>query len=311
VTRYLLILGLAVAAQKIGGQSPANAGPSQPYTLSTTAELVLLDVSVKSAAGDPVSGLTKASFAVYEDGKPQTVSHFATEDVPVTAGLVIDTSGSMRPKYPEVVTAAMAMIGASNRNDEIFIVYFSDRVRLGLPDGLAFTGDLNILRSALWRGIPEGRTALNDAIVAALKHLEQGKRDRRTLVLVSDGGDNSSLHVADDVMRKVLESRATIYTIGIIDADNPDRNPALLRRIARVSGGEAYFPKLLSEVAGISVQIANDIRARYTIGYVPVHASERGSLRKITVTAAAPNGHKLIVHTRTSYMLPPNRPGGL
>ena len=309
MTRAFFILGLALAAQTIGGQS--STVPEQTYTLSTTAELVLLDVSVKSAAGDSVSGLTKASFAVYEDGKPQTISHFATEDVPVTAGLVIDTSGSMRPKYPEVVTAAMAMIGASNRNDEIFIVYFSDRVRLGLPDGLAFTGDLNILRSALWRGIPEGRTALNDAIVAALKHLEQGRRDRRTLVLVSDGGDNSSLHVADDVMRKVLESRATIYTIGIIDADNPDRNLALLRRIARVSGGEAYFPKLLSEVAGISVQIANDIRARYTIGYVPVHASERGSLRKITVTAAAPNGHKLIVHTRTGYVLPPKRPGGL
>ena len=158
---------------------------------------------------------------------------------------------------------------------------------------------------------PEGRTALNDAIVVALKHLEQGKRDRRTLVLVSDGGDNCSVHVADDVMRKVLESRATIYTIGIIDEDNPDRNPALLRRIAQVSGGEAYFPKLLSEVAGISVQIANDIRARYTIGYVPVHSSERGSLRKITVTAAAPNGHKLIVHTRTGYMLPSDRPAGL
>ena len=118
-------------------------------------------------------------------------------------------------------------------------------------------------------------------------------------MLVSDGGDNSSVHVADDVMRKVLESRATIYTIGIIDEDNPDRNPALLKRIAQVSGGEAYFPKRLSEVAGISVQIANDIRARYTIGYVPVHSSERGSLRKITVTAAAPNGHKLVVHTRT------------
>ena len=95
-------------------------------------------------------------------------------------------------------------------------------------------------------------------------------------MLVSDGGDNSSVHVADDVMRKVLESRATIYTIGIIDEDDRDRNPALLRRIAQVSGGEAYFPKLLSEVAGISLQIANDIRARYTIGYVPVRASEHG-----------------------------------
>jgi hypothetical protein len=109
-------------------------------------------------------------------------------------------------------------------------------------------------------------------------------------------------------MHKVLESRATIYTIGIIDEEDADRNPALLRRIAQISGGEAYFPKLLSEVMGISLQIANDIRARYTIGYVPVRSSERGSLRKIHVIASTTNGHKLVVHTRTGYALPPKQP---
>jgi VWFA-related protein len=254
--------------------------------------------------------LAKSNFLVYEDGKLQTVSHFANEDVPVTAGLVIDTSGSMRTKHAEVVTAALAFIGASNRSDEIFVVHFSDHVSLGLPVNTPFTDDLDQLRAALWRGTPQGRTALNDAIVLALKHLEQGRRDRRTLVLVSDGGDNSSVHVADDVMRKVLESRATIYTIGIIDESEPERNPALLRRIAQVSGGEAYFPQQLSEVIGISLQIASDIRTRYTIGYVPVRSSERGSLRKIVVTASTPNGHKLVVHTRTGYVLPPKRPVG-
>ena len=103
MTRTFLILGLALASQTIGGQ--ASTVPEQTYTLSTTAELVLLDVSVKSGARDPVSGLTRESLAVYEDGRIQAISHFATEDVPVTAGLVIDTSGSMRPKYPEVVTS--------------------------------------------------------------------------------------------------------------------------------------------------------------------------------------------------------------
>ena len=308
VLRNILILGLALAMRTLPAQVPAVAASEQPYTLSATAELVLLDVSVKSVTGEPVAGLTKSNFAVYEDGKLQTVSHFGSEDVPVTAGLVIDTSGSMRPKHAEVVTAALAFIGASNRSDEIFVVHFSDSVSLGLPANIPFTADLDLLRAALWRGKPQGRTALNDAVVLSLKHLEQGKQDRRTLVLVSDGGDNSSVHVADDVMKKVLESRATIYTIGIIDEDDPDRNPALLRRIAQVSGGEAYFPKELSEVTAISLQIAGDIRARYTIGYVPVRANEHGSLRKITVTASMPNGHKLVVHTRTGYVLPPKRP---
>jgi Ca-activated chloride channel family protein len=305
----ILVLGLAVVIRAAGGQIPAAGAFEQPFTLRATAELVLLDVSVKSATGEPVAGLTKDNFTVYEDGKLQTVSHFASEDVPVTAGLVIDMSGSMRPKRAAVLTAALAFIGASNRSDEIFVVHFNDTASLGLPAGMPFTGDLEQLRSALWRGTPQGRTALNDAIVLALQHLEQGARERRTLVLVSDGGDNSSVHVADDVKRMVLESRATIYTIGIIDEDEPERNPALLRRIAQVSGGEAYFPKQLSEVTAISVQIAADIRTRYTIGYVPVRSSERGSLRKITVTASAPNGHKLVVHTRTGYVLPPASPG--
>jgi Ca-activated chloride channel homolog len=311
VLRNLLILGLAIDVLAFAGQVAAAGGSEQPYTLSTTAELVLLDVSVKSATGEPVAGLTKSNFTVYEDGKLQTVSHFASEDVPVTAGLVMDTSGSMRPKRAEVITAALAFIGASNPSDEIFVVHFSDTVNLALPADIPFTDDLKVLRAALWRGDPQGRTALNDALVLALKHLEQGKRDRRTLVLASDGGDNCSVHVARDVMRQVLESRATIYTIGILDEDDRDGNPALLRRIAQVSGGEAYFPRLVSEVMGISLQIAKDIRSRYTIGYVPVRSSEKGSLRKINVTASTPNGHKLVVHTRTGYVLPPKRPVGL
>ena len=303
----ILILGLAMAVRTIAAQTvPVESG--QPFTLSATAELVLLDVSVKSAAGEPVSGLTRNNFTVYEDGKLQTVSHFASEDVPVTAGLVIDTSGSMRSKRPEVITAALAFIGASNRNDEIFVVHFSDGVNLGLPANIPFTGDLALLRAALWKGDAQGRTALNDALLLALKHLEQGRRDRRTLVLVSDGGDNCSVHAAAEVTQKVLESPATIYTIGIMDEDEPERNPAQLKRVAQVSGGEAYFPKQLSDVMGISLQIANDIRRRYTVGYVPVRSSGHGSLRKIAVTASTPEGHKLVVHTRTSYSLPPQRP---
>lgn len=306
--RDILILGLAVAVQTLPAQVPAVESSEQPFKLSATAELVLLDVSVKSVAGDHVSGLTKDNFKVYEDGKLQTVSHFASEDVPVTAGLVIDTSGSMRPKRAEVVTAALAFIGASNRNDELFVVHFSDSVSLGLPANVPFTDDANQLRTALWRGTPEGRTALNDAVVFSLKHLEQGRRDRRTVVLVSDGGDNSSVHGRDDVMQAVLESRATIYAIGIFDAGDRESNPGLLRHLAQISGGEAFLEVELSAVNGICREIARDIRARYTVGYVPVRSGEQGALRKIKVTVSTPRGHKFVVHTRARYILPPKRP---
>jgi Ca-activated chloride channel homolog len=308
VLRDILILVLAAALQTLPAQVPAVEASGQPLKLSVTAELVLLDVSVKSATGEHVSGLTRNDFRVFEDGKIQTVSHFASEDVPVTAGLVIDMSGSMRTKRAEVVTAALAFIGASNRSDEIFIVHFSDGVSLGLPANTPFTGDLNQLRSALARGVPQGRTALNDAIVLSLRHLEQGKRDRRALVLVSDGGDNSSVHGADEVMRKVLESHATIYTIGIFDEADKDKSPELLRRLARISGGESFLEVQLSAVEGICRQIASDIRARYAIGYVPIRSGEQGSLRKIKVTASLPGGRRLVVHTRTRYILPAERP---
>ena len=303
--RDILILGLAMAAQTLPAQVPVAETPEQLFKLSVTAELVLLDVSVKSVTGEHVSDLTKSNFRVYEGGKLQTISHFANEDVPVTAGLVIDTSGSMRTKSPEVIMAALAFIGKSNRSDEIFVVNFSDGVSLGLPTNIPFTDDVNQLHAALSRGVPQGRTALNDAIVFSLGHLEQGRRDRRTLVLVSDGGDNSSVHRSADVMRAVLESRATIYTIGVFDEADRDRNPGLLRHLAEISGGESFLEVELSAVNGICRQIASDIRTRYTIGYVPVRSGEQGALRKIKVTASTPAGNKLVVHTRTSYILPP------
>ncbi len=306
--RDILILGLAVAVRTLPAQEPAVDSSGQLFKLSATAELVLLDVGVKDAAGEHVANLGKDNFRVYEDGKLQRITHFASDDVPVTVGLVIDTSGSMRPKYAEVVSAALAFIGASNRKDELFVVNFGDRVSRGLPDDVPFTADIRQLRTALSWLAPAGRTALYDAILFSLHHLEKGKCEKKALMLVSDGGDNSSTHGAEEVMRMVRESRATIYTIGVFDADDRDRNPALLRRLAHDSGGESYFPEQLSAVVGICRQIASEIRKRYTVGYVPARAGEQGALRKIRVTAATPDGHKLVVHTRTSYVLPPNRP---
>ncbi len=275
--RDILILVLAVAARTLPAQVPAVEASEDPFRLITTSELVLLDVSVQDAAGGHIANLSKENFRVYEGGKLQTITQFESDDVPVTVGLVIDTSGSMRSKYPDVVTAALAFIQASNRQDEVFIVNFGDDVRQGLPGGVPFTDDIRQLRTALSWGAPAGRTALYDAILCSLHHLEKGTRDKKALVLISDGGDNQSTQGPRELMRVVQESHATIYTIGIFEAEDPDRNPALLRRLAFVSGGEAFFPKQLSGVIGICRQIASDIRTRYTIGYVPVRDSERGS----------------------------------
>jgi VWFA-related protein len=304
----LILVVLAAAVLTLPAQAPVVEASEQPFKLTVTAELVLLDVSVKDAAGEHISNLSKEDFRVYEDGKLQKITQFGHDDVPVTVGLVIDTSGSMQSKYGDVVTAALSFIQASNRKDEVFIVNFGDRVSYGLADGVSFTDDIRQLRAALSLGAPAGRTALYDAILSSLHHLEEGQRDKKTLVLISDGGDNNSVRGSEEAMRMVRESRATIYTIGIFDEADRDKNPGLLRRLAHVSGGEAFFPEHLSEVSGICRQIASDIRTRYTVGYVPIRSGEQGSLRKIKVTASTPTGHRLVVHTRTSYSLPDGRP---
>jgi Ca-activated chloride channel family protein len=207
----------------------------------------------------------------------------------------------MQPKRPEVVTAALAFIAASNPQDEVFVINFNEKPYRGLPDTMLFTDDTQQLRSALWRTPPEGRTALYDAIMSGLHQLSMGRRDKRTLIVISDGGDNVSKHTFKDVMDDVLESLATIYTIGIFDEDDPDRNPGVLSRLARVSGGEVFFPSKLEEIVPICRQIAKDIRTRYTIGYVPTMGQGKG-IRHLKVEAASPDRGKLLARTRTSYM---------
>jgi Ca-activated chloride channel homolog len=305
---HILILGLVLSLKTFATQAPAVERPEQTFKLTATAELVLLDVSVNDATGLHVPGLDKSNFEIYEDGRLQTITHFSSADVPVTVGLVIDTSGSMRVVHPQVVMASLVFAHASNQQDEMFVVNFNDRANLGLPAYLPFTDDAAKLREALLISVAEGRTALYDALVLSLNHLEMGKRDKKTIVLVSDGGDNSSNHRFDDVMRVVRESRATIYAIGLFDEDDHDQNPGLLERLARISGGAFFQPKNVSEVADICRQIASDIRNRYTIGYVPLRSGEKGSLRKIKVVVRQAGVRKLTVRTRTSYVLPDRRP---
>jgi len=241
---------------------------------------------------------------VYENGETQRISEFSSGDVPVVVGLVMDDSGSMRTKRPETIAAGVAFIEASNPQDQIFVVHFNEDARQGLPVSVPFSDDIQLLRAALARGWPEGRTALYDAIALALKHLESGQRARKALVVVSDGGDNISAYNFTELATLIQESRATIYTVGIFDADDLDRNPDVLKRIADISGGERFLPSQLDQIVPICQKIAKDIRNRYTIGYVPVRTNNKSVLRKIRLVAVAPDGEKLVVRTRASYVLP-------
>jgi Ca-activated chloride channel homolog len=304
---WLVVAGSVVCTVAFGWQqakAPAKSDADEDYVIRSTSRLVLLDVSVKDGHGGLVPGLAKENFKIFENGKPQEISEFANADIPVAVGLVVDQSGSMRPKRPEVIMAATAFIQASNPKDEMFVVNFNERARRGLPDTLPFTDDVNLLRAALWHGTPEGRTALYDAIELALRQLDLTRRDKKTLIVISDGGDNVSQHSLDNVMQDVLKSLATIYAIGIFDEDDPEKNTAVLEKLAHVSGGGVYLPKELEHIVPICEQIAKDIRTRYTIGYIP--KAEGRPERHIKVVASSPSGSKLIVRTRTNYLFSPD-----
>lgn len=274
------------------------------YTIHDNVNLVLLDVSVKDPRGGYVTGLQRRNFQVYEDGQPRDITHFESVDTPVTIGLVVDNSGSMRTKRPDVVLAGLAFAKQSNPKDEFFVVNFNNSVVRGLPPRMLFTDDLQTLRAALYYGQPAGQTALYDAVAYALRHLEYSHLEKRTLIVVSDGGDNVSNTGFPQLLKLIEASRASIYTVGLYDPDDHDLNPGVLRKMASLSGGEFFEPGKLADVLPVFDKISKDIRNCYTVGYVPDELNDKRTIRNIKVTAAE-DKRKLLVRTRTTYITTP------
>ena len=299
------LMALPIVARPQEGPPP-DRRPSDPYTIRVSVGLVVLHATVQNHRGNLVSGLGQDDFHVYEDGVLQQIKYFSHEDIPVTVGLVIDNSGSMGPKVRDVVTAALAFARSSNPQDQMFVVNFNEHVRFALPDHTPFTDQPAQLRIALSRIKADGKTALYDAIAAALEHLKSGDRDKKVLIVISDGGDDASRHTLNQIMAAARQSDVIIYTLGIFDENDPDKNPHVLRQLARETGGEAFLPESLSEVVPICEQIARDIRNQYTIAYVPTNAKQDGTYRAIQVKAEAPHRGRLFVRTRTGYTAPLN-----
>jgi len=295
-----LIAG-AVSLILLGQLAGSRVEERSDYTIRTDVRLVLLDVSVKDRQGGYVSGLLKDNFAVFENGRPQRITAFADYDLPVVVGILVDESYSMTPKRADVLMAAQTFVEGSNPRDEVFVLNFNDYVSRGLPAPVLFSDNIQQLRSALHRGIPQGKTALNDAIVAGLGQLELGRRDKKALVVISDGGDNASKHKRREMLEMVERSIVTIYTIGLYDADDADRDPGILRELAKITGGEAYFPASPSGMVPVCRRIAKDIRTRYTIGYIPQAENGSAPFRHIRVRVSAPGHARLVARTRSGY----------
>jgi VWFA-related protein len=271
-------------------------------TFRAQSDLVVLQVAVHDRHAAPVADLTAGEFRVTEDQVPQDVRFFVSEDRPVAVGLAVDNSMSMFNKREEVIAAADAFAKSSNRGDSIFTLNFNDRISFGLPDDLPFTSDLPMVHRALSTIVSVGQTAMYDGIAAGLDHLNDSPLDQKVLIVVSDGKDNRSRLSFAEVLDRALRSNAVIYVVGIFD-DFEGGDPKALRRLADMTGGFAYFPEKVPDIAAALARISVDIRHRYTIGYVSSNTRRDGAFRKIKVVALERTTRKpLDVRVRLGYV---------
>ena len=270
--------------------------------------LVVCHTTVVDKNGHLVTDLKQNNFTVTENGAAQTISVFKREDVPVSMGMVIDNSGSMRDKRAKVAAAATALVKDSNKDDEEFVVNFNDDAFLDLPNNKEFTNDISELEQALSRIDSRGGTAMRDAISMSIDHLRRkAHKSKKVLVVVTDGNDNSSVINLENLVKSSQQSEVLIYAVGLL-SDEEKREAARAKKdltvLAESTGGESFFPKDISEVDRIAHQVAHDIRNQYTIEYSPANAAMDGSYRKIQISVNAPG--KLQVRTRSGYYATPD-----
>ncbi|HME12885.1 MAG TPA: VWA domain-containing protein [Candidatus Acidoferrum sp.] len=283
------------------GQNP---GPGAPISVSVN--LVVLHTTVLDDRGRFAEGLKEENFRVFEDKAQQKLSVFKREDIPVSMGLVIDNSGSMREKRPRVNEAALTLVQASNPDDEAFVVNFNDDFYLDLDKD--FSNSIPELKEALERIDSRGSTALYDAIIGSLDHLKKGKKDKKVLLIVTDGEDNTSRNSLEKTVREIQRTNTVIYTIGLLgDETKKSKSKAkkALQQIAQASGGLAFFPENVEDVHNICEQVAHDIRNQYTLGYYSTNDRQDGSYRSVQVDIIPPRGRgKLVARTRNGYYAP-------
>ena len=273
-----------------------------PPRFAASTDLVVLHMNVQDRRGKAVSGLPEDAFSVLEDGQPQPISFFTNEDVPVTVGLIVDNSTSMWSIRDRVIAGAVAFAEASRPGDEMFALAFNEDVRPALSADAPFTNDIGVLRRALTTAITaRGRTALLDGVSDGLAYAAHGSHPRKVLVVISDGGDNASTATFRDVMMATEASNVVIYTIALVDPDDRDANPKMLRQLAQASGGEAFTPRDANEIRAVLEGIARDIREAYTVGYRPTRAPD-GTFRHVQVVVSSPDHARLTVRTRGGYL---------
>jgi len=289
-----------VQTQDKQDEQDRNLNDQGVFVFKKDVDEVMLHASVIDDKQHIITTLDRGAFTVFEDGKPQNIISFHQVDIPVSMGIIIDNSGSMREKRAKVNQAALNLVRSSNPKDEVFVVNFNDEYYLDQD----FTNDLLRLKEALDKINASGGTALYDAIVASAEHLKRFARlEKKVLFVVTDGEDNASNETLEQAVKQLQEENGpSVYAIGILgDEEHPKRAKRALEVIAQRTGGIAFFPKTLDEVDEISRTVARDIRNQYSIGYKPTNPRGAGGFRQVRVEAKAKGHSKMTVRTKSGY----------
>jgi VWFA-related protein len=297
---FWLAFSCIVWAQTPEAQPPSSEEP----TFSVGTRLVVLPVSVANKDGKLITDLQQKSFKVFENGVEQPIKIFRREDVPISLGIIIDNSGSMREKRQKVESASLDLVRASNPQDEVFIVNFNDDPFLDVP----LTSDIKKMEEGIARIDSRGGTAMREAIDSSMTYLKkEGHRQKKVLLVITDGNDNASTISLEKLVSRAQQNEVLVYAIGLLNEEER-REARLAKRaldsITRDSGGLAFYPKSAAEVDALALQVAHEIRNQYTIAYSPTVPQMDGSFRQIKVTVNGP-GHPL-VRTRTGYYATPD-----
>jgi Ca-activated chloride channel family protein len=286
------------------------------FTTRVEVDLVVVHTTVVDKNGHFTSGLKKENFKLYEDGVEQNISLFSQEDVPISLGIILDISGSMRSKIEMVNKAALAFIKASNPEDQVFLIGFNDQAEL-LED---YTNDIDAITDALDNIVVTGGTALYDAIYLGVQKAQTGIKPKKAIVVISDGEDRDSYYKLEELVGKVQESDVQIYTIGFLNEipdkglfgrwskSVPEKARDALQRISEETGAKGFFPKKLAEMGTIVSEIAHELRNQYSIGYVSSNAARDGLYRRIKIVLDPANAPGHVVRYRRGYSAPKAAP---
>lgn len=304
-------LAVPVLAQKpnplTNPSGSLDSAPPSKRTMRIDVDMVLLNVTITDPYNRLVTGLERDSFRIFEDNIEQEVSHFSSEDIPISIGVIFDVSGSMSNKLDKARLAAVQFFKSANPQDEFFLVSFNDRAQLVSR----FTSSIEEVQTRLMYTSAKGRTALLDAIYLGLTQMKGARNTKRALLIISDGADNHSRYNESDIRNYVKESDVQLYAVGIYDPAGYRRSPeelsgpTLLNELTELTGGRAFGVENLNDLPDIAAKIGMELRNQYVVGYKPNNKSYDGKWRKVKIRLRPPKGlPPLNVYHRSGYYAP-------